>query len=208
MSRRCFEEKEEMRSIDTDVVVVGAGPGGSMAAKTLAEAGVKVLVLDKRQELGTPKRCAEGVSEHGLKRLNIEPDPRWAVNKVLGIDIYSPMGKKVQILQEKVLIRTADRCLLSYRGASVPWHKGKTHGAYHQEQPDWRDQRNPPGGGVHLYRSYSQHQLLGRHVGHDGSMGVCYHRTQSLTLWRPTGRVRDAGTLSAGDQHPRNLCGR
>jgi len=30
-----------------DVIVVGAGPAGSTAAKNLAEKGIKVLLLDK-----------------------------------------------------------------------------------------------------------------------------------------------------------------
>ncbi|KAL3457543.1 hypothetical protein BJX64DRAFT_268680 [Aspergillus heterothallicus] len=37
----------ETASIDTDVVIVGSGCGGSVAAKNLAEAGYRVLVVDK-----------------------------------------------------------------------------------------------------------------------------------------------------------------
>jgi heterodisulfide reductase subunit A-like polyferredoxin len=44
-----------------DLVVAGAGPAGSVAAWTAAEAGLSVLLLEKRQEIGSPVRCAEGV---------------------------------------------------------------------------------------------------------------------------------------------------
>jgi len=41
---------------DYDMIVVGAGPGGAMAAKVAAESGLRTLVLEKRQEIGTPVR--------------------------------------------------------------------------------------------------------------------------------------------------------
>ena len=37
-----------------DVVVVGAGPGGATAAYIAAKAGLSVLMLEKRQEIGSP----------------------------------------------------------------------------------------------------------------------------------------------------------
>jgi choline dehydrogenase-like flavoprotein len=59
-----------------DVVVVGAGPGGSVAAREAAELGLSVLLLEKRQEIGSPVRCAEGIA-HELLVPFIEPDPHW-----------------------------------------------------------------------------------------------------------------------------------
>ncbi len=79
-----------------DVIVVGAGPAGSMAAKAVAEGKHRVLVLDKKQEIGAPKRCAEGINIEGIKALGLEPDPRWAVNDIRGAICYSPSGKTVK----------------------------------------------------------------------------------------------------------------
>ncbi len=59
-----------------DVVVVGAGPGGSMAAFSAARAGARVLLLEKRQEIGSAVRCAEGVAGPPLAQF-LDPDPRW-----------------------------------------------------------------------------------------------------------------------------------
>ena len=48
------------KSMKFDLIVVGAGPAGSMAAKTAASSGLKVALLEKRQEIGCPVRCAGG----------------------------------------------------------------------------------------------------------------------------------------------------
>ena len=42
-----------------DVVVVGAGPAGSLAARAAAEGGATTLLLDHRPELGHPVQCGE-----------------------------------------------------------------------------------------------------------------------------------------------------
>jgi digeranylgeranylglycerophospholipid reductase len=44
-----------------DVVVVGAGPAGSVAARAAAEGGARTLLLDHRPELGHPVQCGEFV---------------------------------------------------------------------------------------------------------------------------------------------------
>ena len=44
-----------------DVVVIGAGPAGSAAAKQLGLAGLKVVMLDQRQAIGNKVQCAEFV---------------------------------------------------------------------------------------------------------------------------------------------------
>ncbi len=82
-----------------DVVVVGAGPAGSMAAKTAAELGLKVLLVEKRQEIGVPVRCAEGISKESLERF-FEIDPKWIAAEVVGAKIYAPDGTEVVMSEE------------------------------------------------------------------------------------------------------------
>jgi digeranylgeranylglycerophospholipid reductase len=82
-----------------DVIVVGAGPAGSMAAKTAAEKGLDVLLVEKRQEIGTPVRCAEGISKTGVERF-LEIDKRWIAAEVVGAKIYAPDGTEVLMSAE------------------------------------------------------------------------------------------------------------
>lgn len=82
-----------------DVVVVGAGPAGSMAAKTAAEKGLNVLLIEKRQEIGTPVRCAEGISKESLKRF-VEIDKKWIAAEVIGAKIYTPDSTEVVMAEE------------------------------------------------------------------------------------------------------------
>ena len=64
-----------------DVVVVGAGPAGSIAAKTIAKHRMGVLMIEKRQEIGDPVRFAECVAKLPIKN-HITPDRRWIAAEV------------------------------------------------------------------------------------------------------------------------------
>ncbi len=82
---------------DCDVVVVGAGPAGSMAAKHAADGGADVILLEKRAEIGAPLRCAEGVSKRRLLEADIEPDPRWISARICGTIMRSPSGNVLKV---------------------------------------------------------------------------------------------------------------
>jgi digeranylgeranylglycerophospholipid reductase len=82
-----------------DVVVVGAGPAGSIAARTAAENGLDVLLIEKRQEIGDPVRCGEGTGKLGLMEF-IEPDPRWICAEVTGARIFAPDGTCVELSEK------------------------------------------------------------------------------------------------------------
>ncbi len=74
-----------------DVVVIGAGPAGSMAALAAARGGASVLLAEKRQEIGSPVRCAEGVGHELLTRF-VEPDSRWISATVTSASITTVTG--------------------------------------------------------------------------------------------------------------------
>ncbi len=50
--------------VECDVLVVGAGPAGSSAARAAALNGTKTIFIDKKEEIGTPVKCAEGIGEY------------------------------------------------------------------------------------------------------------------------------------------------
>lgn len=93
--------------IETDILVIGAGPAGSTAAKHAAMTGSSVILMDKKSEIGTPKRCAEGVSKEGLKKLEIEPSERWVTKELSGVRMVSPNGTAVNLTDEKVKLPEA-----------------------------------------------------------------------------------------------------
>jgi digeranylgeranylglycerophospholipid reductase len=82
-----------MDDLNYDIVVVGAGPAGSVTAKYAAKNGAKVLMLEKRQEIGTPVRCGEGLSLEGrLDEIDIKIDPKAIARDIDGARIFSPKG--------------------------------------------------------------------------------------------------------------------
>ncbi len=92
-----------------DVVVIGAGPAGSTAAKYAAEKGADVLLIEKRQEIGSPIRCAEGVGKEDFEALNL-PE-KYISNRVLGAKLISPKGTVVSLDKDEETGYILDRKL-------------------------------------------------------------------------------------------------
>jgi len=63
-----------------------------MTAKHAALGGADVLIIEKRQEVGSPVRCGEGFSVDWLPKVGLKPDKRWLVNTVESGRMYSPGG--------------------------------------------------------------------------------------------------------------------
>jgi choline dehydrogenase-like flavoprotein len=80
-----------------DVIVVGAGPAGTAAAVTLAEAGRDVVVVDKAR-FPRDKICGDGLTTGALRlleRLGLEPGavPSWQT--VDDVVVRGPSGHEV-----------------------------------------------------------------------------------------------------------------
>lgn len=90
-----------MKTLTCDILVVGAGPGGSMAAKYCAQGGLNTLMIEKKNEIGAPLRCAEGVSKKWLAEVGIAPDPVWIRADMKGAVIRAPNGYSFQLDESK-----------------------------------------------------------------------------------------------------------
>ncbi|NUT32254.1 MAG: geranylgeranyl reductase family protein [Hamadaea sp.] len=75
--------------MDADVIVVGAGPGGSATAYHLARHGVSVLLLEKT-EFPREKVCGDGLTPRAVKQLidmgvDVSEESGWLHNKGLRV---------------------------------------------------------------------------------------------------------------------------
>jgi len=95
-----------------DVVVIGAGPAGSIAARTCAQAGLRVLLAEKRQEIGSPVRCAEAAGKDTVAEF-IPLDPQWIAAEVdhfsltssVRDTIHFPPLESTLVLERKIFDR-------------------------------------------------------------------------------------------------------
>ncbi len=89
-----------------DAIVVGAGTAGCLAAKTIAEKGLSVCLVEKkpRQEVGE-KICGDALGEHHLKFLGLEkPSGGELEAKIDGIKIFSPDEQTIFTIADKDFI--------------------------------------------------------------------------------------------------------
>lgn len=84
-----------------DIIIVGAGPAGSTAARVAAQHGAKVILLEKDREIGIPVRCGEAVGEKGLKRV-LAPKPEWIANRIEAVRLVAPDGTIVKVHHEDI----------------------------------------------------------------------------------------------------------
>ena len=83
---------ERRRLKNFDVIIIGAGSGGCLAAKTVAQAGHKVCMIDRKakQDIGD-KVCGDAIGKHHFDNIGLaHPSGEELEQKIDGIKIYSP----------------------------------------------------------------------------------------------------------------------
>ena len=81
-----------------EVVIVGAGPGGSAAALALAQRGVKDILLLDRDPFPRDKTCGSGLSPNALKvldQLGLGEAVRAQAYPIMSVKIVTPGGKQM-----------------------------------------------------------------------------------------------------------------
>ncbi|MGC9117119.1 MAG: geranylgeranyl reductase family protein [Conexivisphaera sp.] len=79
-----------------DVVVVGGGPAGLAAARSAAEAGASVLLLERQPAIMAWKPCGEATSKGTFETAGVKPKP-YIVLKEAYARVYAPGGRHVEI---------------------------------------------------------------------------------------------------------------
>ncbi len=79
-----------------DIIVVGAGPAGSIAARSAAEKGISVLLLEKDRDVGYPVRCGEAVAKAGIEEF-ITTDEKWIASKINKFSFVAPNESEITV---------------------------------------------------------------------------------------------------------------
>jgi len=90
-----------------DVIVVGAGPAGSEAARAASLAGLRTLLLEEHATIGIPSHCTGKLSVHAFQEFDL---PRTlALNSVSAAVFHAPGGASVHVRRAAVDSYVVDR---------------------------------------------------------------------------------------------------
>ncbi|HJR67911.1 MAG TPA: NAD(P)/FAD-dependent oxidoreductase [Gemmatimonadaceae bacterium] len=85
-----------------DVVVVGGGPAGLIAARETASAGLDVVLVERDRAIGAPVRCGEGVGSRGLSEFISPAGASWVARRITRVIFWAPDGTEVRVAEGDV----------------------------------------------------------------------------------------------------------
>lgn len=85
-----------MKFSSYDVIVIGAGPAGSAAAAPPAAAGLRALLLEKRERIGVPVRCGEATGNRRELARFLPVDEAWIQSDLHTFVFAGPAGREIR----------------------------------------------------------------------------------------------------------------
>ena len=85
----------------TDIVVIGAGPAGSMSALEAVRHNCDVIILEEHPTVGDPNHCSGLISKQGIERLSVPYPTSIVDNEVNAVNFWSPSNYKLTIKRKR-----------------------------------------------------------------------------------------------------------
>lgn len=92
---------------DTEVLVVGGGPGGLWAAARLAESGIRVTVCEEHPDIGEPVHCTGILAAESFDEFDLPSEAR--LNDIHAVTFWSPGGLDVRYTPPAPIATIVDR---------------------------------------------------------------------------------------------------
>jgi len=87
-----------------DVIVVGGRIGGSVSSLIASQNDLDVLMIEKRQEIGTPVQCAEGTTHSTFETLDMKPKKKFISSEIKGAVAHAPDGRKINLFEYGLMV--------------------------------------------------------------------------------------------------------
>jgi digeranylgeranylglycerophospholipid reductase len=91
-----------------DVVVVGAGPAGAIAARYAVRNGASTLLIEEHASIGSPVQCTGLISTAALNECETG-EGNFVLNKMKGAFVYAPNGEELVVRGKNVKAYVIDR---------------------------------------------------------------------------------------------------
>lgn len=197
-----WRDKPEMpanidEAVDVDVVVIGAGNGGLVAATTAAQNGAKVLVLEKAGEIAAAREAI------GALNSNLEPDHKEDVPTLINHAAQTQSGDVNMVLYRTWAEKSGEMIewmkeTLEPRGMLFPfeWHAPDDPHAYYPAMcyNPCIGEYNPDGPN---YNSYAHLEVMKDVLLEDLGAEIRYMTPAKMLLQNESGRV--TGVIAEGD---------
>ncbi len=84
--------------MDADVIVIGGSPAGLATARQASSLGCRVILLDKKESIGTPPHPANTFFKGMLDRAGEVVDKSYILRELRGAKLVAPSGGTVEIV--------------------------------------------------------------------------------------------------------------